>query len=298
MHYFKMNIGDYAKKAGRLSMLEHGAYTLLMQACYDRERFPTLGDAYDWCWVRTEDEKRAVEFVLNKFFTLEGDFYVQKRIQEEIEKYHENSRTNRRIATEREEKRRNKTRTVNEACTNRDVTVNEPPPNQEPITKNQEPINKNHTFERGSKTLKELGANQENKNALEKKPNSVVQNVHLTPIPEDFEHDSKAELLSKQFELDITIEKEMFIAHYKANGEQRSDWNACFRKWLMRSMQRNAEQKRQSQAPPSNQKSNKFNKFSGFDYVSGGDGYGGKREEVIEGELGDEHVAIPWPKAN
>ena len=64
-----MNIGDYAKKAGRLSMLEHGAYTLLMQACYDRERFPTLGDAYDWCWVRTEDEKRAVEFILNKFFT-------------------------------------------------------------------------------------------------------------------------------------------------------------------------------------------------------------------------------------
>jgi len=29
MHYFKRNIGDYHKKAGRLSMLEHGAYTLL-----------------------------------------------------------------------------------------------------------------------------------------------------------------------------------------------------------------------------------------------------------------------------
>jgi len=42
MNYFKFHIGDYAKKCGRLSMLEHGAYTQLIQACYDRERFPTL----------------------------------------------------------------------------------------------------------------------------------------------------------------------------------------------------------------------------------------------------------------
>ena len=42
MHYFKRNIGDYHKKAGRLSMLEHGAYTLLIDSCYDRERFPTM----------------------------------------------------------------------------------------------------------------------------------------------------------------------------------------------------------------------------------------------------------------
>jgi len=51
MHYFKRNIGDYHKKAGRLSMLEHGAYTLLMDACYDRERFPTMDEAIDWCWA-------------------------------------------------------------------------------------------------------------------------------------------------------------------------------------------------------------------------------------------------------
>ena len=37
MHYYKRNIGDYHKKAGRLSMIEHGAYTLLIDACYDRE---------------------------------------------------------------------------------------------------------------------------------------------------------------------------------------------------------------------------------------------------------------------
>lgn len=129
MHYFKRNIGDYHKKAGRLSMLEHGAYTLLIDACYDRERFPTKQEAIDWCWARTPEEMAAVEFVLYKFFHEVDGVYQQTRIQEEIDKYHENSNTNARIAREREEQRR----------TNRERTVNEPPPNHKPITNNHKP---------------------------------------------------------------------------------------------------------------------------------------------------------------
>lgn len=73
-------------------MLEHGAYTLLIHACYDRERFPTLEDAIDWCWARTKEEKDAVEFVLSKFFDLVDGVYIQNRIQEEIDKYHESKK--------------------------------------------------------------------------------------------------------------------------------------------------------------------------------------------------------------
>lgn len=134
MHYYKRNIGDYAKKAGRLSMLEHGAYTLLIDACYDRERFPTLDEALDWCWARDEDEKQAVMFVLGKFFELQDGVYVQNRIAEEIAAYVKNAETNKRIATEREQKRKGGARTVHEPS----PCVNEPPPNQEPI--NQEPL--------------------------------------------------------------------------------------------------------------------------------------------------------------
>jgi len=50
MHYYKRNLGDYAKKAGRLTMLQHGAYTLLIDSCYDREVFPTLEQALEWTW--------------------------------------------------------------------------------------------------------------------------------------------------------------------------------------------------------------------------------------------------------
>ena len=133
MYWYKRHIGDYHRKAGRLSMIEHGSYTLLIDSCYDRERFPTLDEAIEWTWARTSEEIDAVKFVLGKFFTLEDGVYVQKRILEEIEKYKDNSSTNARIAREREEKRR----------TNRARSVHEAPPNQEPITNNQEPKNQN-----------------------------------------------------------------------------------------------------------------------------------------------------------
>jgi len=89
VHYYKRNLGDYSKKAGRLSILQHGVYNLLIDACYDREKFPTLEEAIDWTWAGTTEEIEAVKFVLSKFFKLENGVYVQGRIQEEITEYHE-----------------------------------------------------------------------------------------------------------------------------------------------------------------------------------------------------------------
>lgn len=136
MHYFKRNIGDYHKKAGRLSMVEHGAYTLLIDACYDRERFPTKEEAIDWCWARTAEEINAVTFVLGKFFDLVEGRYVQQRIQEEIEAYRATALKNKEIAERREEARRTKRE---QEDTKRERGVNEAPPNHKPLTINQEP---------------------------------------------------------------------------------------------------------------------------------------------------------------
>lgn len=149
MHYYKRNIGDYAKKAGRLSMLEHGAYTLLMDAIYDRETFPTLEEALDWAWARDDVEVAAIKFVLSKFFTLDGDRYVQKRIQDELDSYKAKAETNARIAKDREAKRKSKhepSRNVHEACEEK----HEPSPNHKPLTNNHEPLTSNqyiYTFD-------------------------------------------------------------------------------------------------------------------------------------------------------
>ena len=105
MHYYKRNLGDYAKKAGRLTMLQHGSYTLLIDACYDREKFPTMDEAIEWAWASTPDEVHAVQFVLSKFFTLENGVYVQNRIRQELDEFHAKSAINTRIAIDREAKR-------------------------------------------------------------------------------------------------------------------------------------------------------------------------------------------------
>jgi len=140
MHYYKRNLGDYAKKTGRLTMLQHGAYTLLIDSCYDRETFPTLEQALDWTWAATEAEIEAVKFVLSRFFTLDKDgCYVQDRILCELLEYHAKADTNKRIAIERETKRREKS-------TNRVQDVNEPPPNHKPITINHKPIKNTATL--------------------------------------------------------------------------------------------------------------------------------------------------------
>ena len=136
MHYYKRNLGDYAKKAGRLTMLQHGAYTLLIDSCYDREVFPTLEQALEWTWASTEAEVEAVKFVLSRFFELDKEgCYVQDRILQELLHYHKNADTNKRIADEREAKRR-------ENSTKRVPSVNEATPNHKPLTINQEPIEK------------------------------------------------------------------------------------------------------------------------------------------------------------
>lgn len=155
MHYYKRHIGDYAKKAGHLTPLEHGIYNLIIDSYYDREQGPTLLEAMRIARARTEDEKSAVLAVLDEFFTLEDDRYRQNRIEEELEAYHGKAEKNREIAVAREEARRdrrtqergtNDRRTVarseHESCTTgspeqHDLSTSGQP-NHKPLTTNQD----------------------------------------------------------------------------------------------------------------------------------------------------------------
>lgn len=84
MNYYKRHIGDYAKKAGHLSLVEHGIYTLLLDAYYDREQAPTKPEAIRQSRARTPDELLALDAVLGDFFTLVNGRYVQSRAEQEF----------------------------------------------------------------------------------------------------------------------------------------------------------------------------------------------------------------------
>lgn len=134
MNYYKKHLGDYAKKTGHLSPLEHGVYGLIMDAYYDREQGPTLVEATRWARARTEDEKSAVLAVLDEFFTLgEDGRYSQKRIEEELCAYRAQAEANRAVAVERE--RRKRERREHGDSTNRAQVVHDNDQNREPSHK-------------------------------------------------------------------------------------------------------------------------------------------------------------------
>lgn len=118
MNYYKRHIGDYAAKAGHLTPLEHGVYTLLLDAYYNREEGPTRSEAIRWARARSKDEVAAVDAVLAEFFDEQDGRYVQERVEEELASFRECQDTNRRIAVEREARKR--ARSVHEACSKRE----------------------------------------------------------------------------------------------------------------------------------------------------------------------------------
>lgn len=86
MNYYERHLGDYAKDTAHLTMIEHGAYTLLMDRYYATEAGIPEDQAYRVSRARTKEEKAAVDVVLDEFFRLENGVWIKNRIEEEIEK--------------------------------------------------------------------------------------------------------------------------------------------------------------------------------------------------------------------
>lgn len=89
MHYYQHNIGDYRRDTSHLSMLEHGAYRLLMDWHYlSEEPIPKeTNEVYRRLSARTEDERVAIQTVLKDYFEIGENGYFQGRCIAEIDAY-------------------------------------------------------------------------------------------------------------------------------------------------------------------------------------------------------------------
>lgn len=87
VNYYERNLGDYYRDAQHLSMLQHGAYTLLMDRYYITESGIPDALKYDITRAKTAAERRAVDKVLVQFFRLsQTGFWIKNRCEEEITK--------------------------------------------------------------------------------------------------------------------------------------------------------------------------------------------------------------------
>ena len=89
MHYYQHNIADYRKDTTHLSLLEHGVYHQLIDQYYLTEQPIPLDETklYRLMSARSEDEKTAIQNVLEDFFVKTEDGYIHKRCDIEIEAY-------------------------------------------------------------------------------------------------------------------------------------------------------------------------------------------------------------------
>lgn len=86
MNFYKHHIGDYAKKTAALSVLEHGAYLLMLHAYYGTEKpLPFGRDLYRICRAFGKKERAAVDRITELFWTRTDTGFINGRAFEEIE---------------------------------------------------------------------------------------------------------------------------------------------------------------------------------------------------------------------
>ena len=89
MNWYKHYIGDYQRDTGHLSMVEHGAYRLMLDTHYATEAPLPKTNSVLFRLLRafTEAEQEAVVAILSQYWTETPGGYVNDRSGREFEKY-------------------------------------------------------------------------------------------------------------------------------------------------------------------------------------------------------------------
>lgn len=140
MHYYQFHIGDYASHTRHLTAFEDLAYRRLLDAYYLQESPLNVGIASVARQINMREHEAEVKAVLEEFFELTEDGWVNRRADEEIRKYQEFIAAGKRGAAKRWGKGE---------CKGAQSQANgegNSPPNATPIaTNNHKPITKDKT---------------------------------------------------------------------------------------------------------------------------------------------------------
>jgi uncharacterized protein YdaU (DUF1376 family) len=134
MHYFEFNIKDYRADAFQLTLIQHGAYKQLIdQYCLNESPLTlNLEDLFYDLLIRGDDEKKAIVFVLEKFFDKTENGYVHKRCDAVIKKYQAKSNQSRDAVNTRWAREKGKDTDVIREAYDRNTNQEQPTNNKKP----------------------------------------------------------------------------------------------------------------------------------------------------------------------
>ena len=245
MNFFKKHIGDWIRDTAHLSAVEEGIYSRLIDQYYSREK-PLPVDIKAACKLArasSKNDRLAVSYVLDSYFTLTENGYTHDRCDSEIKYYVANANKN--LANGKLGGRPRKTSMKSTEPETQWVnsglclgSVLETQTIRQPLTTNQEPLTTNQ-----EQDLKTEG--QDLKNPTPPKtsflcpptkkndPESVAKKPRKkqkTGLPEDFgisasvqdwadKHGYSAERVSSNFA--------KFVLWAAAGGKEYVDWDAA-----------------------------------------------------------------------
>lgn len=179
-------------------MLEHGAYNLIMDAYYDRERAPTKAEALRVARAKSPEEVAAVEAVLAEFFHESEGVYLQKRIEEELAEFHQRQATNREIGA-----RGGLAKAKRFASDSLDERLAKSKPSHKPLATSQEEAEKERPAKR--------------------------RPPPKTTIPDDFAVSPAVTAWASAKGWNASDYLEGFVSRAKAKAYRYADWDAAFR---------------------------------------------------------------------
>lgn len=247
MNYFEDHIGDYAAATAHLSWDEDLAYRRLICLYYHHEK-PIPADVKVACrMVRaiTSAQRKAVESVLQEFFTLLDDGWHQKRCDAELRRYWDKQAKAKRSADARWSAQR--------AQSDGNANASADAMRTDMRTHSEGNAPSNQTPDPNTKPRGESGGNATTEATdppwLRKALTPDLSSLKSRRIPEDWEPDELTVRWVSEARPDLVPHLPGIVANFREYWQTRTghhaesnDWGITFRRWIRN--ERDREDKR------------------------------------------------------
>lgn len=239
MHSYQHNIKTFNNATRHLTRVERSLYRDLIELYYDTEQ-PLPADDFDRLARRvlavSEEEKAALQYVLDEFFVKTGNVYSHDYCDETIEKFHTATTAKAKAGKASAEARKKKAASRKAGRSDKQ---------EQDLTDDEQALNDSSTDEQRNPTNQK----PETRNQLNKKNNKKRK------LPSDFQ---LTELLSRRAvnywreqgreDLNPVGQFDQFRAHHKAKGSTMMDWDAAWQTWYSNAVKFNPPARGQNDA--------------------------------------------------
>ena len=231
MNYYEHHLGDYAKDTLHLTMIEHGAYRLLLDRYYATEQGIPEDQAHRVARARTREEKQAVDTILSEFFTLDGDVWINGRAEEEIQKAKVRIDAAKNNGKRGGRPKKNPMGSISETEEKPDgfvlgsISETQSKAHQAPDTRHQAPDTRHQTPDTRHQTPY---INPPPPGGVAAKPPTPKR---ATQLPPDFTPNDTGVSYADLKRVAIAVELESFRNWHRAKGTTMKDWQAAWRTW-------------------------------------------------------------------